>query len=111
MKPGSRETIPTISEAVREATAIVDPEGTDTAVLGFFESFEDDDRPTTAAEDLRGELFSTVEGIDPEGDDPAALAAAAPPFWPPTTPAQADNGDPVPREGARLAFEGKPPEP
>jgi hypothetical protein len=69
VKPGNRETIPTISEAVREATAIVDPEGTDTAVIGFFESFEDDDRPTTAAEDLQGELLSTVQGIDPEGDE------------------------------------------
>jgi hypothetical protein len=28
MKPGSRETIPTISEVVREAAAICDPEGT-----------------------------------------------------------------------------------
>jgi hypothetical protein len=111
VKPGNRETIPTISEAVREATAIVDPEGTDTAVIGFFESFEDDDRPTTAAEDLRGELFSTVEGIDPEGDDPAALAAAAAAFWLSTNPSQADNGDHVLREGVRLAFEGSPPEP
>jgi hypothetical protein len=70
MKPGTRETIPTISEIVREATAICDPEGTDTAVLGFFESFEDDDRPATAAEDLQGELLSTVRGIDPSGSPP-----------------------------------------
>jgi hypothetical protein len=111
VKPGNRETIPTISEAVREATAIVDPEGSDTAVLGFFESFEDDDRPTTAAEDLRGELLSTVQGIDPEGDDPAALAAAAAAFWLSTNPSQADNGDHVLREGVRLTFEGSPPEP
>src|SRR3954465_5749036 len=110
MKPGNRETIPTISEAVGEATAIVDPEGTDTAVLGFFESFEDDDRPTTAAEDLKGDLLSTVRGIDPEGDAPAALAAAAAAFWLATNPSQADNGDHVLREGVRLAFEGEPPE-
>ena len=108
MKPGSRETIPTISEAVRDATAIVDPEGSDTAVLGFFESFEDDDRPATAAEDLQGELLSTVRGIDPDGDDPAALAAAV---WLATNPSQADNGDHVLREGVRLVFEGSPPEP
>jgi hypothetical protein len=110
VKPGNRETIPTISEAVREATAIVDPEGTDTAVIGFFESFEDDDRPTTAAEDLRGELLSTVQGIDPEGDDPAAQAAAAAAFWLATNPSQANNGDHVLREGVRLTFEGNPPE-
>ena len=111
MKPGSRETIPTISEVVREATAICDPEGTDTAVIGLFESFEDDDRPATAAEDLQGELLSTVRGIDPEGDNPAALAAAAAAFWLATNPSQADNGDHVLSEGARLVFEGHPPEP
>jgi hypothetical protein len=111
MKPGSRETIPTISEVVREATAICDPEGTDTAVIGLFESFEDDDRPTTAAEDLQGELLSTVRGIDPEGDSPAALAAAAAAVWLATNPSQADNGDHVLREGTRLVFEGSPPAP
>jgi hypothetical protein len=111
MKPGSRETIPTISEVVREATAICDPEGIDTATVGLFESFEDDDRPATAAEDLQGELLSTVRGIDPEGDNPAALAAAAAAVWLATNPSQADNGDHVLREGARLVFEGHPPEP
>jgi hypothetical protein len=111
MKPGNRETIPPISEVVREAAAICDPEGTDTAVTGLFESFEDDDRPTTAAEDLQGELLSTVRGIDPEGDSPAALAAAAAAVWLATNPSQADNGDHVLREGVRLVFEGSPPEP
>ncbi len=111
MKPGSRETIRTISEVVREAAAICDPEGTETAVTGLFESFEDDDRPTTAAEDLQGELLSTVRGIDPEGDNPAALAAAAAAIWLATNPSQADNGDHVLREGTRLVFEGDPPEP
>src|SRR6476659_4254286 len=111
MKPDNRETIPTISEIVREAGAIVDPQGTETAVTGFFESFEDDDRPATAAEDLQGELLSTVRGIDPEGDDPAALAAAAAAVWLSTNPSQADNGDHVLREGTRLVFDGSPPEP
>ena len=111
MKPGNRETIPTISEIVREAAAIVDPQGTETAVTGFFESFEDDDRPATAAEDLQGELLSTVRGIDPEVDDPAALAAAAAAVWLATNPSQVDNGDHVLREGIRLVFDGSPPEP
>lgn len=111
MKQGSRETIPTISEVVREAAAICDPEGTDTAVTGLFESFEDDDRPATAAEDLQGELLSSVRGIDPEGDNPAALAAAAAAVWLATNPGQADNGDHVLREGTRLVFAGEPPEP
>jgi hypothetical protein len=111
MRPGDHERIPTISEAVREATAIADPEGTDVAALGLFESFEDDDRPATAAEDLPGELLSTVRGIDPEEDAPAAWASAAAAVWLSTNPSQADNGDHVLREGTRLVFEDNPPEP
>jgi len=111
MKPGNRETIPTVADVVREAVAICDPEGGDIAVTGLFESFEDDDRPATAAEDLQGELLSSVRGIDPEGDDPAALAAAAAAVWLATNPGQADNGDHVLRESTRLVFQGSPPEP
>jgi hypothetical protein len=110
MKPANRETVASVSEVVRKATAIVDPEGTDTAVLGLFAAFEDDDRPATAAEDLRGELLSSVRGIDPDGDDPAALAAAAVAFWLATNPGQADNAEHVLREGVRLVFEGDPPD-
>ncbi|HEX6456079.1 MAG TPA: hypothetical protein VF009_06120 [Solirubrobacterales bacterium] len=110
MKSGTRETIPTLSEVVREAAAIVDPDGSDDAITAFFESFEDDDRPTTAVEDLGGVLLSTARGIDPEGDDPAALAAAAAAYWLATNSGQVDNGDHVLREGTRLTFEGTPPE-
>jgi hypothetical protein len=110
MKPGNRETIPTVSEAVREATAIADPNGTETAVTALYDGFEDDDRPATAAEDLKGELFETVRAIDPEQDEPAAWAAAAAAVWLATNPGQAD-GDHVLREGTRLVFEGDPPEP
>ena len=110
MKPGTRETIPTISEIVREATAIADPNGAETAVTALYDGFEDDDRPATAAEDLAGELFETVRAIDPEEDEPAAWAAAAAAVWLATNPSQADNGDHVLREGTRLVFEGNPPE-
>ena len=111
MKPGTRETIPTVAEAVRDAAAICDPVGSDTAVTALLTSFEDDDRPATASEDLAGELLETVRGIDPEGEDPAALAAAAAASWIATNPGQVDNGDHVLREGVRLVFEGQPPEP
>lgn len=110
MKPGTRETIPTVSEVVREATAISDPNGTETAVTALYDGFEDDDRPATAAADLQGELFETVRAIDPEEDEPAAWAAAAAAVWLATNPSQADNGDHVLREATRLVFEGNPPE-
>lgn len=111
MRPGNRETVPTVSEVVRDAAAITDPDGSDDAITAFFEIFEDDDRPTTAVEDLSDVLLSTARGIDPEGNDPAALATAAAAFWLATNPDQADNGDHVLREGARLVFDGAPPDP
>ncbi|HEY0318253.1 MAG TPA: hypothetical protein VGC49_08155 [Solirubrobacterales bacterium] len=111
MRPGSHDRIPTVSEVVREATAIADPEGTETAVTALYDSFEDDDRPATAAEDLAGELLETVQAVDPEGDEPAAWAAAAAAVWLATNPSQVGNGDHVLREGVRLVFDGKPPGP
>jgi hypothetical protein len=111
MKPGNHHRILTVSEAVREAAAICDPDGTVTAVTALYEAFEDDDRPATAAEDLRGELLSTVDGIDPDGSEPAAAATAATAFWLATNPDQADAGDHAVEEGVKLAYEGDPPEP
>lgn len=111
MRPGDHERVPTVSEVVREAAAICDPDGAETAVTALFESFEDDDRPATASEDLAGELLGTVRAIDPEGDDPAAAATAAAAVWLATNPSQGDDGDHVLREGARLVFQGDPPQP
>ena len=112
MKPGSHETIPTVSEVVRDAAAICDPEGTETAVTALFESFEDDDRPTTAVENLEGELFETARAIDLEGDDPAVLAAASAAVWLASNPGRREGGDEhVLREAVRLTFDGRPPEP
>jgi hypothetical protein len=108
MKP---ERIPTVSEVVREGTAIADPDGTETAVSALYDGFEDDDRPVTAVEHLAGELLTTVRAIDPEGDEPAALAAAAAAVWLAGHPDQTDKGDRVLREGVRLVFDGKPAEP
>lgn len=111
MKPGDHERIPTVSQAVRDAVVISDPDGSDEGVTAFLESFEDDDRPATAVEDLLGELLGTARGIDPEGDQPAVAAAAATAAWLATNPTQSDAGDHALREGVRLAFQGRPSEP
>lgn len=110
MKPGDHQRILTVSETIREAASVCDPEGTASAVTALYEAYEDDDRPATAVEDLRGELLSTVRGVDPEGDEPAASAAAATAVWLATNPAQAENGEHAMREGVRLVFEDRPPE-
>jgi hypothetical protein len=111
---GNQVRIPTVSEVVREATAIADPDGVETAATALYDGFEDDDRPTTAAQHLTAELLSTVRAIDPEEEEPAAWAAAAGAVWLATRPGQVhnnDRGDLVLREGVRLVFDGKPPGP
>lgn len=96
-----------MSEAVREATAIADPTGADTAAGALYDAFEDDDRPASAA-NMRRDLLGTVRAIDPEEDEPAAWAAVAAAIWLARHPGQEDKGDHVIREGVRLVFAAKP---
>ncbi|MFT3866229.1 MAG: hypothetical protein QM729_18365 [Solirubrobacterales bacterium] len=98
---------PTVSEAVRDAAAIVDPGDGDDAIMALYEIYEDDDRPVTAVEDLAGTLVATAEGIDPEGDDGAVLACAAAAAWIGMHPRDRNEdheADHVLREGVRMAF-------
>lgn len=98
---------PTLSEAVRDAAAIVDPGNDDDAVMALYEIYEDDDRPVTAVEDLRGTLVSTAEGIDPEGDDGAVLVCAAAALWVGMNPRDRNEDhepEHVLREGVRATF-------
>ena len=103
---------PTVSEAVRDAAAIVDPGDADDAIMALYEIYEDDDRPVTAVEDLVGTLVATAEGIDPEGDDGALLATAGAAAWIGMHPRDRNEDhevDHVLREGVRMAFGKKVP--
>lgn len=111
MKPGDRNEVPTVSEVVERAIAMTDPDGGETAVQALYDGFEDDDRPATAAEDLRGELSETVAAIDPDGDSAAAKMTVASAVWLATNIEQADRREHVLREAARLHFDGDPPAP
>jgi hypothetical protein len=107
MPEGSHHRTPTVSEAVRDAAALVDPGDGDDAIMALYEVYEDDDRPVTAVEDLAGTLIATAEGIDPEGDDGAVLATAAAAAWIGMNPRDRNedhNADHVIREGVRMAF-------
>ena len=104
MKPGSRKGIPTVAEAVAKAAALCDLAGHDIGVIAMLEAYEDDARPTTAVEDLAGELGSTAGGVDPEGDSAAVEMTAAVAFWLATNIDQADDRERSLREAARLAY-------
>jgi hypothetical protein len=110
VRTGDREPIPTVAEAVTKAAAICDPDGEDAAVRGLIDSFEDDERPVTGVEDLAGELASVEEGIDPDGENPAAEMTVAAAIWLSTNPDQEHHHrDHVLRESARAYFHGDPP--
>jgi hypothetical protein len=110
MRTGDREPIPTVSEAVREAAAICDPNGADAGVRGLIDSFEDDDRPVTAVEGFEEELTSVERGIDPDQDTPAAQMTVAAAIWLSTNPDQEHHQqEHVLRESALLYFHGDPP--
>ena len=111
MRPGDHERIYPVSEVVREAAAITDPNGADGAITALVEIYEDDDRPSTAVEDLLGTLLATAEGIDLEGDDGGVELTAAAAAWLAHNPRQANGHerDHVIREAVRMAFKGKPP--
>jgi hypothetical protein len=109
MRTGDREPIPTVSEAVREAAAICDPNGADAGVRGLIDSFEDDERPVTAVEGFEDELTSVERGIDPDQDTPAAQMTVAAAIWLSTNPDQEHQAEHVLRESSRLYFHGDPP--
>src|ERR1700743_544659 len=81
MPESSHHRTPTVSEAVRDGAALVDPGDADDAIMALYEIYADDDRPVPAVAALAGTLIATAEGIDPEGDDGAVLAAAAAAAW------------------------------
>jgi len=111
MRPGDHERIRSVSELLREAAAIADPDGADAAITALVEIYEDDDRPATAVEDLLGTLLATAEGIDLEGDEGGVEVTAAAAAWLAHNPAEASGHerDHVLREGARIAYGGAPP--
>lgn len=109
MRPGSRDQIETVEETVKDAVKACDPDGGSEGATAFLESFEGDDRPATAADDLGDELRSTAREIDPDGLDPAVLTVAATAFWLATNPGDRDRPEHAIHEGAALFFAGEPP--
>jgi hypothetical protein len=103
--------IPTVSEVVGRAAALVDPAGQDDAVVELLEVYEDDDRAAPGLGDgLAEELRTTAAGLDPEGDSPAVRVAAAVAFFLSTKPQGADDDAATLRVAARVEWGDDPPE-
>ena len=68
---------PTVSELVRHAVEICDPDGRDPALGRLEQQLEDDDEPVTAVENLEERLGLAAEGADYEAENPAVAVAGA----------------------------------
>jgi hypothetical protein len=68
---------PTVSELVRRAVEVVDPDDVDADLGHLEEQLEDDDEPVTAVENLEERLAIAVEGVDYEIENPAVSMAVA----------------------------------
>lgn len=66
---------PTVSELVRRAVEVADPDDRDEALARLEEDFEDDDEPITAVENLEERLAIASEGADYEAENPAVAVA------------------------------------
>jgi hypothetical protein len=99
-------TLITVSELVREATAIVDPNGADPAVVEFQERYDDDDEPVRGVlDDLEERL---LWGAD---EDPAVVMAQALVLYLGHRLDEiGDDPEELLRLAARAEFEGTPPD-
>jgi hypothetical protein len=96
----------TVSDLVRRATAIVDPQGADPAVVELADQFGDDDEP------VRGVLDSLEERLawGADEDPPVVMAQAVVLYLAHRTDEIDDDGDDLLRLAARAEFDGAPPE-
>jgi hypothetical protein len=97
----------TVSDLVREATAIVDPQGNDPAVMELAERFGDDDEPVRGVLDTLEERLAWGADEDP----PVVMAQALVLYLAHRLDEIDDDADDLLRLAARAEFDGQPPEP
>jgi hypothetical protein len=101
---------PTLSQVVRRAVDICDPNAENEALADYLLAFEDRDDPVTAVQDLEDEAFAAARRADPEGSDPAlTMAAAVTTYLGFKREELASDDASVLRLAARSEFDGNPP--
>jgi hypothetical protein len=94
---------PTVSDLVRLAVEVCDPDDGDPALGRFEQQFEDDDEPITAVENLEERLALAAEGADYEIENPAVSVATAVVLYLARRPGKTAAYDRDPHELMRLA--------
>jgi hypothetical protein len=100
-------TLISLSDLIRRASAIVDPNGADPAVSELVERFADDDEP------VRGILDSLEERLawGADEDPPVVMAQAIVLYLAHRLDEYDDDEEEIMRLAARSEFDGHPPDP
>ena len=96
----------TVADLVREATAIVDPQGRDPAVVELAQRFGDADEPVRGVLDTLEERLAWGADEDP----PVVMAQALVLYLGHRLDEIEDDADDLLRLAARAEFDGNPPE-
>jgi hypothetical protein len=110
MRPGDTQQTPTLSEAVRRAVEVVDPEG-DQGTEDFLVRFEDRDEPIAGLQEtIEEEVAEAVGALDPDGTDPAVqMCGAVVTYLAFRRDEITDVREDILRLAARAEFDGDPP--
>jgi len=110
MRSGDRQETPTLSDAVRRAVEVVDPDG-DQGTDDFLVRFEDRDEPIAGLqESIEQEIAEAVGALDPDGTDPAVqMCGAVVTYLAFRRDEITDVREDVLRLAARAEFDGDPP--
>jgi len=103
---------PTVSDLVRRAVEVCDPDDRDADLGDFEEQLEDDDTPITAVQNLEERLALAAEGADYEIENPAVSVATAVVLYLAAKRGRADyDRDPeeLMKLAARAQWHGDPP--
>ena len=101
-----------MSDVVRRAVELCDPDDVDQTLGRLEQQLEDDDEPITAVENLEERLAIALEGADYDGENPAVAVASAVVLYLAAHPGEVDNGgdpDQVIRRAVRAQWRGDAP--
>lgn len=111
MRPADTQGTPTLSEVVRRAVEVVDPDGVEEALADLVIRFEDRDEPISQVQEaVEQEIAEAVGSLDADGADPAVQMAGAVATYLAFRRDEVDDArESVLRLAARAEFDGHPP--
>ena len=103
---------PSVSDVVRRAVELCDPDDVDPALGRLERQFEDDDEPITAVENIEERVAIALEGADFDAENPAVTVASAVVLYLAAHPGEVDSDedpDHVIRRAVKAQWRGDTP--